>query len=649
LSIDDLRALDRVIEAKRQGLVFEGDGKRVIVLSEDGCHVPLGQIYHCSGDTFIIGEVIFCHATIEDLNSSSAAESREGIIPLVVLAVYRGGQISERIIRPYMFIKRFDLDGTPIFIETKTRYASTLNTLMSLKSAQIFVGGEDAPPDWLEAYSLVVADLKRFACLDWDSRLYDVVACWIIATYFQEILSTLPFLYPYGPTGTGKTRLLKTVIFMARHGFLVTDPSEPSLFRMADALKPSLGIDESLLGPAAWKIIRTSFKRGTYVPRIEKTGREEFILGLFETFMPVAFSSTEMPKELGGVDADEARCIFIFMQQQPDPAGRDPEERDFNHVRDALYLLRLGRAGDVIQSLKALENADLPFAGHEREIWLPLLSIARLIGLDVYNNILDFASDLHGIKILQQNPEERAVTRAMLLLFRAEYAGAVEKNKDAYIDSVEFKSADLREYIRTALEEMGEFDEALFERRWSNEKIGRILTRMGIFKRAKKGRSHYIVTPDKICALYKQFLVGRAVKSPSGVGDVGDVGVKTEEAASEKTPTQPEAGGERSLKQASLSHFGRVEKVEGEVSQKPTDLNSTPTTPTSPTQGTPDQTLTSVIQKMRLQFSGGPLEEFLNLAVQHGLSREEANSLFKHLVRDGCLALTPYGEWRWTR
>ena len=98
-------------------------------------------------------------------------------------------------------------------------------------------------------------------------------------------------------------------------------------------------------------------------------------------------------------------------------------------MRDTLYLLRLGRAGDVIQSLKALENADLPFAGHEREIWLPLLSIARLIGLDVYNNILDFASDLHGIKILQQNPEERAVTRAMLLLFRAEYAGAVEKTK----------------------------------------------------------------------------------------------------------------------------------------------------------------------------------------------------------------------------
>jgi hypothetical protein len=126
---------------------------------------------------------------------------------------------------------------------------------------------------------------------------------------------------------------------------------------------------------------------------------------------------------------------------------------------------------------------------------------------------------------------------------------------------------------------MGEFDEAIFERRWSNEKIGRILTRMGIFKRAKKGRSHYIVTPDKICALHKQFLVGRAVKSPS---EVGDVGAKTEEATPEKTPTQPKAGGERSLKQASLSHFGRVEKVEGEVSQKPTDLNSTPTTPTSP-------------------------------------------------------------------
>ena len=133
------------------------------------------------------------------------------------------------------------------------------------------------------------------------------------------------------------------------------------------------------------------------------------------------------------------------------------------------------------------------------------------------------------------------------------------------------------------------------------------------------------------------------------MGDVGDVGAKTELVASEKTPTQPEAGGERSLKQASLSHFGGVEKAEGGVSQKPTNLNSTHTTPTSPTQGTPDQSLTSVIQEMRLQFSGGPLEEFLNLAVQHGLSREEANSLFRLLVRDGCLALTPNGEWRWTR
>jgi hypothetical protein len=50
-----------------------------------------------------------------------------------------------------------------------------------------------------------------------------------------------------------------------------------------------------------------------------------------------------------------------------------------------------------------------------------------------------------------------------------------------------------------------------------------------------------------------------------------------------------------------------------------------------------------------LKFKGGTLEEFLNLAAKHGLSGEEANSLFRMLVRDGCLALTPEGEWRWTR
>jgi len=574
---EERRRLEKEIEEAKKRPTFVVEGKRITVLHEDGRKVPLGQIYFRYADQLIIGEVIFAHSIVEDL--ANPKEVKEAITPLIVFSKIDKGEIIEKDIKPYPFVKTLLLNDFPILIESKTRYGSTLNTLMSLDSAIAFVNNEAKILNWREAYNLVLENLKKFVSLEWDKRLYDVVSCWIIATYFQEILSTLPFLYPYGSTGTGKTRLLKTVIYMSRHGFLVTDPSEASIFRLAEALKPSLGIDESVLGSSAWKLIRTSFKRGLYVPRIEKTQREEFTLGLYETFMPIAFSSTEMPKDLGGLDADESRCIFIFMHQQKDPIGRDPEISDFEEVRDALYLLRLARPYDVVQSYKETERY-IAFFGHEREIWLPLLTIARLLGEDVYNSVLEYAEELHNIRMLHQNPEEKTITRAILLMFRNAYAERIKMNKNIHLESIEFKPSQLKDYIKASLEERGELDEVLFKKCWSVEKIGKILTRLGIFKRIKSGRIHYIITANKLRSLYVQFNIGKLQQKTNKNGEVGEVGeVKIKGVEEKKTSPIPIETPKRSLNQASLSHFD----ANGEVSK---DLSlsifASPTSPTSP-------------------------------------------------------------------
>ncbi|MEM4454435.1 MAG: hypothetical protein QXT28_06985 [Thermofilaceae archaeon] len=519
--------LERLREAK-PSLSFFHEDKHIEVMHEDGCRVSLGQIFYRCEDGFIIGEVLYSHARIRDLRDLES-EPYEAVIPLVAYAVYDGeGRLVARDLKPYVMVKKLMLNNRPVVVEAKTRLSGTLETLMSLDAACRFRDGCE-PPAWSEVYGEVKAAIRRFCNLDWDARLYDVVACWVVATYFHEVFGVLPFLYPYGSTGTGKTRLLKTAVFMARHGFLVTDPSEATLFRTADALKPTLGIDEGLLGAAAWKLIRTAFKRGLYVPRVEKTRREEFILGFFETFMPVAFSSTELPRELGGCDADEARTIFIFMQQMPDPIGRDPEVWDFRALRDKLYLLRLGRANDVIQALRQVEASSLPFHGHEREVWLPLLAVARIMGEEAYASVLGYAAELYGVKAQQQNRNEKIIVRAILKLFRFNYSEALRINRNAYIEHVEFTSTALQGFIKEVLVEWGEYEEHLFPKQWDSRVIGRILTKLGIFRRLKSGRNYYTVTAAKLRQLFKQFYLG-------GFGGLG--GLKKESILSIRNPPE---------------------------------------------------------------------------------------------------------------
>jgi len=401
-------------------LTFEGEGIKIQILNEDGVRVPASQLFYRFGDEMIVGEITYSHARVEKTVKGRGGKEEvveyETIVPVLVWGHYFGGEILERDLKPYQLAKKLEVQDHPIMVELKARYSGTLETLMSLEVAQKFLRGESAL-SWEILFLKIKEALEKFVSFNWDSRLYDVVACWVLGTYFVEFFSTYPFLYAYGSQGAGKSRLITTTIYLSRHGFLVTDPSDASLYRVAEAFRPAMGIDESLLGKGAWKLIRTAFKKGLKVPRVEKTSKEEFILALFETYMLVAFASTERPSELGGSEADEARALFVFMQKAPDPIGRDPEAWDFTELRNQLYLLRLTRAPEVLAALRETETLDLKLYGHDREVWLPLFTIARLVGEDVYQNLKVYAEELGAIKKQFQYWEEKILLAAIAQLY----------------------------------------------------------------------------------------------------------------------------------------------------------------------------------------------------------------------------------------
>jgi len=349
--IDELERIEKEVQAKAEGLSFEDENLKITLLEEDGVRVPAAQLFYRFESDFIVGELTYCHALVRRTEKNRKGEERnkayETIVPVLVWSYYSNGEIAERSLKPYQMARKLEVQSRPVLVELGTRYAGTLETLISLNAAKRFVKGEDSQ-GWKILFQEVRASLEKFVSFPWDPRLYDVVACWILGTYFSEFFSTYPFLYAYGSQGSGKSRLIITAVYLSRHGFIVTDPSEASLYRMAEAFRPTLGIDESLLGKSAWKIARTAFKQGMKVPRVEKTSKEEFLLALFETYMPIAFASTERPSELKGSEADEARALFIFMQRAPDPSGRDPDPYEFKElsVSDILRIQSMVRGCD---------------------------------------------------------------------------------------------------------------------------------------------------------------------------------------------------------------------------------------------------------------------------------------------------------------
>ncbi|MEM3070816.1 MAG: hypothetical protein QW638_07990, partial [Candidatus Bathyarchaeia archaeon] len=253
------------------------------------------------------------------------------------------------------------------------------------------------------------------------------------------------------------------------------------------------------------------------VPRVEKTRREEFTLALYETYMPVAFASTERPTELGGGEADEARSLFIFMQQAQDPAGRDPEPQDFSELRDSLYLLRLLRAQEALEALEVVRSSGLPLRGHEWEVWHPILTIARLVGEEVYRNVLGYAEELLAIKSLFQYREERLLISAMERLLES------SPRLPGIEPAAEFKPSSLLDHIMAELEEQGEYHEARFQRYWTPERVGRILTRMSIFKRQLARGTYYTITEMKLKELKARY-EPKPIKICAGSGGSGGSG-----------------------------------------------------------------------------------------------------------------------------
>jgi len=248
-----------------------------------------------------------------------------------------------------------------------------------------------------ESVTLLVQKMRELICFE-DKRWYPVIALWSAGTYLFPAFPAYPYLQLTGEKGSGKSKVQDVLDCVAFNALRMVVPTPAVIYRLIDCLKPTLLIDEveglnDEYANTIRAILNAGYKPGSHVPRCDDKGNE---LKFFDVYGPKCLAGI---KGLG--DTTEDRCITVVMSKPPQEDTRqnqvvNPLDPDWVGIRDGFYHLPLRQADGIVTGLDA---GKLPgwLRARDRELWLPLLSLASLAdsesGLGLFEDVLGLASE----------------------------------------------------------------------------------------------------------------------------------------------------------------------------------------------------------------------------------------------------------------
>lgn len=244
-----------------------------------------------------------------------------------------------------------------------------------------------------------------------DDRFYTIQPLWDMATYFYDLFEAFPYINMVGLKGTGKSKVgRQSRLFAFNSTPLMTSMSEASIFRIVHAYSPTLYIDEAenlvvyqkgrMVHSDIVSLLNSGAYKGGVTPRMEKV-KDKYEVMNYNSYCPKMLMSIN---GLKSIPAMESRSITNTMTA----AGKDkrmnsvvPEKPNLRHqkIRDSLHELRLSKGSTVYDLTNTGFTTNGPIKtgelhGRERDKWLPLLCVAKLISDDVYSEVLKYAEEL---------------------------------------------------------------------------------------------------------------------------------------------------------------------------------------------------------------------------------------------------------------
>lgn len=323
----------------------------------------------------------------------------------------------------------------------------------------------------------IVSEIEKY--VDIENKLaYKVIGMYIILTYFHRCFDSIPFVFVYGPKGSGKSQLLQILSLLCFNAVKVKGTSFAAVADTIDSWRGTYIIDqaESLSLPQNVELV--GFLADSYTAhggkrRIVqiKNGNRSVIE--CETFSPKIFAS------IREIDDDiKDRCIIINMlkssKQMPSP---DFTSSTWKKIRAELYKHLLYSGVSMYDHCKALMH-NYSNSSRVQEIISVVSVFCDACGFDPQdkNDIVRYILENSKLTQYELQEDEKSLFEVLLdMCGLMETTVVTEKEIKAQLNAVAAKERDTR-WILSKMKQFGLIKDILKEKDSSGK--GRKLLRI---------------------------------------------------------------------------------------------------------------------------------------------------------------------------
>jgi hypothetical protein len=239
-----------------------------------------------------------------------------------------------------------------------------------------------------------------------DGRIYDLLACFVLFTYFHPLFNYATIIHLWGNAGTGKTKVCSLLDALCFNPVNSANISAATLYRIIEGSRATVILDESedLMGTEKGKEIINMLLAGIgksgQVYRQEKTN-DVFSTAIFRIFSPKIIANIkgiELPSIL-------SRVIRIVMTGSKDKVilnrNVEIENKSWEFYRNQLYRMALLHYEEIKNVIGQLPEHKLN--GRNFDIWEGILTIAYACDKEIFDGLITYA--IENEMIIKQDIE----------------------------------------------------------------------------------------------------------------------------------------------------------------------------------------------------------------------------------------------------